>query len=42
MQKGLKLLSELEPIDLEVERTLKALSKDEAEKLNNLLDKMRG
>lgn len=40
--KGLELLSELEPIDLEVERTLKALSKDEAERLNNLLDKMRG
>ena len=40
--KGLELLSKLEPIDLEVERTLKALSNDEAEKLNNLLDKMRG
>lgn len=40
--KGLELLSELEPIDLEVERTLQALSKDEAERLNNLLDKMRG
>ena len=35
--KGLELLSKLEPIDLEVERTLKALSNDEAEKLNNLL-----
>lgn len=40
--KGLELLSELEPIDLEVERTLQVLSKDEAERLNNLLDKMRG
>ena len=39
--KGLELLAELEPIDLEVERTLKALSKDEAETLNDLLDKMR-
>ncbi len=40
--KGLKLLSTLEPTELKIENTLQTLNIDEAKTLNNLLDKMRG
>lgn len=40
--KGLELLSTLEPIDMQIENTLQILNNDEAKTLNNLLDKIRG
>jgi len=40
--KGLELLSTLEPIDMQIENTLQILNKDEAKTLNYLLDKIRG
>ena len=40
--KGLELLSTLEPIDMQIENILQILNNDEAKTLNNLLDKIRG
>ena len=40
--KGLELLSTLEPINMQIENTLQTLNNDEAKTLNNLLDKIRG
>lgn len=41
-QRGLDLLTELDKIDDSFFKQLKNLSKEEAEKLNTLLDKLRG
>tara|TARA_B100001109_G_C18864333_1_gene476046 strand:- start:3590 stop:4039 length:450 start_codon:yes stop_codon:yes gene_type:complete len=40
--KGLKLLEELEPIQIKIQSAFMNLTEKEAQQLNNLLDKLRG